>query len=91
MVFSAVPQQRVTAADFQLLKVIGKGSFGKVCFVVFFFLGFIFEFYNCFPFLKIKLKTNLLFNPPIQVMQVRKKDTGRIYAMKVKTLSEKIF
>ena len=37
---------KVTADDFQLLKVIGKGSFGKV-------------------------------------MQVRKKDTGKIYAMKV--------
>jgi len=37
---------KVTAEDFQLLKVIGKGSFGKV-------------------------------------MQVKKKDTGKIYAMKV--------
>jgi serine/threonine protein kinase len=39
-------QQKVTAQDFQLLKVIGKGSFGKV-------------------------------------MQVKKKDDGKIYAMKV--------
>jgi len=40
------PPVKVTAEDFQLLKVIGKGSFGKV-------------------------------------MQVKKKDTGKIYAMKV--------
>jgi len=40
------PPVKVTADDFQLLKVIGKGSFGKV-------------------------------------MQVKKKDTGKIYAMKV--------
>eukprot|EP00727_Mastigamoeba_balamuthi_P007367 m51a1_g3250 putative protein kinase 2 (416) ;mRNA; f:150136-152186 len=39
-------KQRVTAQDFQLLKVVGKGSFGKV-------------------------------------MQVRKKDDGKVYAMKV--------
>ena len=40
------PQIKVSLRDFSLLKVVGKGSFGKV-------------------------------------MQVRKKDTGRIYAMKV--------
>jgi len=40
------PQKKVGVDDFELLKVVGRGNFGKV-------------------------------------MQVRKKDTGRIYAMKV--------
>lgn len=44
--YSSAPGKRVGTEDFDLLKVIGKGNFGKV-------------------------------------MQVKKKDTGRIYAMKV--------
>jgi len=46
MLFSQSPEHKVTADDFELLTVIGKGSFGKV-------------------------------------MQVKKKDDGKIYAMKV--------
>ncbi|KND04928.1 AGC/AKT protein kinase [Spizellomyces punctatus DAOM BR117] len=46
MMYRTIPARALTAADFELLKVVGKGSFGKV-------------------------------------LQVRKKDTGRIYAMKV--------
>ncbi|KAL5036892.1 Serine/threonine-protein kinase [Batrachochytrium dendrobatidis] len=44
--YQQIEEKPLTAADFDLLKVLGKGSFGKV-------------------------------------LQVRKKDTGRIYAMKV--------
>ena len=47
--------------DFDLLKVIGKGSFGKV----------------------FSLESGIISNAKPQVMQVRKKDTGRIYAMKI--------
>jgi len=46
MLFACDEQKRVSTEDFELLTVVGKGSFGKV-------------------------------------MQVRKKDTGKIYAMKV--------
>ncbi|KAJ3161927.1 hypothetical protein HDU88_007159 [Geranomyces variabilis] len=46
MIYQSIQARALTAADFELLKVVGKGSFGKV-------------------------------------LQVRKKDTGRIYAMKV--------
>ncbi|KAI8907558.1 serine/threonine-protein kinase SCH9 [Powellomyces hirtus] len=46
MMYQSIQARALTAADFELLKVVGKGSFGKV-------------------------------------LQVRKKDTGRIYAMKV--------
>jgi serine/threonine protein kinase len=45
-VYHVAKKHSVSSADFELLKVIGKGSFGKV-------------------------------------LQIRKKDTGRIYAMKV--------
>jgi len=46
ILFSETPTTKITKDDFELLTVIGKGSFGKV-------------------------------------MQVRKKDDGKIYAMKV--------
>ncbi|KAJ3042465.1 hypothetical protein HDV00_007235 [Rhizophlyctis rosea] len=46
LMYKTVEAKALSAADFELMKVVGKGSFGKV-------------------------------------LQVRKKDTGRIYAMKV--------
>ena len=46
MMYITIEPKLICASDFELLKVVGKGSFGKV-------------------------------------LQVRKKDTGRIYAMKV--------
>jgi serine/threonine protein kinase len=46
LMYKKIASKPLSASDFELLKVVGKGSFGKV-------------------------------------MQVRKKDTGRIYAMKV--------
>lgn len=52
----------LTIDDFELITVIGKGSFGKVS-----------NQQICFPY-----QSNHL----VQVMQVRKRDTSRIYALK---------
>lgn len=54
--------EALTIDAFELLKVVGKGSFGKVR--------------PSFPHFTPRSPS------PLQVMQVRKKDTGRIYALK---------
>jgi hypothetical protein len=66
--------------DFDLLKVIGKGSFGKV------------SWRRRFVSMVVVSNMHARARARAQVIQVAKKDTGKIYAMKVlnkKTIIER--
>ena len=71
--------EKMSVNDFHLLKIVGKGAFGKV---YFFFLSFF-----C-SHLSNETSNNNLFILPSKVMLVKKKtppDEDKIFAMKVNT------
>jgi hypothetical protein len=64
---------RMKPDDFSLIKVIGRGAFGEVQLVNLTFVCFL--FFNC---MKCEPNSRLLIN-----MQVRHKQTQKVYAMKL--------